>query len=55
MQVTLKEPHATYLIDGARQEALPWQDGQLLLNNEQQAGFAAGQLRLQGEVLRLTP
>ncbi|MGL5503483.1 MAG: DUF2987 domain-containing protein, partial [Aeromonas veronii] len=42
-------------IDGARQEALPWQEGHLLLSNEQLAAFAAGQLRLQADVLRLTP
>ncbi|MGL5325372.1 MAG: DUF2987 domain-containing protein [Aeromonas sp.] len=56
VRITLVEQSGTaYLIDGARQEALPWQEGHLLLSNEQLAAFAAGQLRLQGEVLRLTP
>lgn len=56
VRITLVQQSGTaYLIDGARQEALPWQEGHLLLSNEQLAAFAAGQLRLQGEVLRLTP
>ncbi|WP_429215773.1 DUF2987 domain-containing protein [Aeromonas veronii] len=56
VRITLVQQNGTaYLIDGARQEALPWQEGHLLLSNEQLAAFAAGQLRLQGEVLRLTP
>lgn len=56
VRITLVQQNGTaYLIDGARQEALPWQEGHLLLSNEQLAAFAAGQLRLQGDVLRLTP
>ncbi|EKB13583.1 DUF2987 domain-containing protein [Aeromonas veronii] len=56
VRITLVEQSGTaYLIDGARQEALPWQEGHLLLSNEHLAAFAAGQLRLQGDVLRLTP
>ncbi|MFB2711944.1 DUF2987 domain-containing protein [Aeromonas veronii] len=56
VRITLVEQSGTaYLIDGARQEALPWQEGHLLLSNEQLAAFAAGQLRLQADVLRLTP
>lgn len=55
VRITLVQQSGTaYLIDGARQEALPWQEGHLLLSNEQLAAFAAGQLRLQGDVLRLT-
>ncbi|MFM4724195.1 DUF2987 domain-containing protein [Aeromonas veronii] len=56
VRITLVQQSGTaYLIDGARQEAQPWQEGHLLLSNEQLAAFAAGQLRLQGDVLRLTP
>ncbi|MCF5885558.1 DUF2987 domain-containing protein [Aeromonas veronii] len=56
VRITLVQQSGTaYLIDGARQEALPWQEGHLLLSNEQLAAFAAGQLRLQADVLRLTP
>ncbi|WP_429108978.1 DUF2987 domain-containing protein [Aeromonas veronii] len=56
VRITLVQQSGTaYLIDGARQEALPWVEGHLLLSNEQLAAFAAGQLRLQGDVLRLTP
>lgn len=56
VRITLVEPSGTaYLIDGARQEALPWQEGHLLLSNELLAAFGGGQLRLQGDVLRLTP
>lgn len=56
VRITLVQQSGTaYLIDGARQEALPWQEGHLLLSNKQLAAFAAGQLRLQGDVLRLTP
>ena len=56
VRITLVQQSGTaYLIDGARQEAQPWQEGQLLLSNAQLAAFAAGQLRLQGDVLRLTP
>ncbi|QPR55755.1 DUF2987 domain-containing protein [Aeromonas allosaccharophila] len=56
VRITLVQQSGTaYLIDGARQEALPWEKGHLLLSNEQLAAFAAGQLRLQGDVLRLTP
>ncbi|MFM5635346.1 DUF2987 domain-containing protein [Aeromonas veronii] len=56
IRITLVQQSGTaYLIDGARQEALPWVEGHLLLSNEQLAAFAAGQLRLQGDVLRLTP
>ena len=56
VRITLVQQSGTaYLIDGARQEALPWEEGQLLLSNEQLAAFATGQLRLQGDVLRLTP
>lgn len=56
VRITLVQQSGTaYLIDGARQEALSWQEGHLLLSNEQLAAFAAGQLRLQGDVLRLTP
>ncbi|OEC44227.1 DUF2987 domain-containing protein [Aeromonas sp. DNP9] len=56
VRITLVQQSGTaYLIDGARQEALPWEEGHLLLSNEQLAAFAAGQLCLQGDVLRLTP
>ncbi|MNT35333.1 hypothetical protein D3C72_1713580 [compost metagenome] len=56
VRVTLVQPSGTaYLIDGARQQPLPWQDGQLLLRNEQLADFAAGKLQLEGDILRLTP
>ncbi|AYV37358.1 DUF2987 domain-containing protein [Aeromonas veronii] len=56
VRITLVQQSGTaYLIDGARQEALSWQEGHLLLSNEQLAAFAAGQLRMQGDVLRLTP
>ncbi|MFM5639555.1 DUF2987 domain-containing protein [Aeromonas veronii] len=56
VRITLVQQSGTaYLIDGTRQEALPWVEGHLLLSNEQLAAFAAGQLRLQGDVLRLTP
>lgn len=56
VRITLVQQSGTaYLIDGARQEALSWQEGHLLLSNEQLAAFAAGQLRLQADVLRLTP
>ncbi|MCF5881487.1 DUF2987 domain-containing protein [Aeromonas veronii] len=56
VRITLVQQSGTaYLIDGARQEALSWQEGYLQLSNEQLAAFAAGQLRLQGDVLRLTP
>ncbi|HDZ8844926.1 TPA: DUF2987 domain-containing protein [Aeromonas veronii] len=56
VRITLVQQSGTaYLIDGTRQEALPWEEGHLLLSNEQLAAFAAGQLRLQGDVLRLTP
>ncbi|MFM5870819.1 DUF2987 domain-containing protein [Aeromonas veronii] len=56
VRITLVQQSGTaYLIDGACQEALPWQEGHLLLSNEQLAAFAAGQLRLQADVLRLTP
>lgn len=53
--IVVQQSGTAYLINGARQEALPWQEGHLLLSNEQLAAFAAGQLRLQGDVLRLTP
>lgn len=54
--VSLVQPSGTaYLIDGARQLPLPWQEGQLLLSNAQLAEFAEGKLQLQGEILRLTP
>lgn len=56
VRIALVEPSGTaYLNDGTRQEALPWQHGQLLLSNEQLTSFAAGQLIVPGEVLRLTP
>ncbi|SIP99447.1 DUF2987 domain-containing protein [Aeromonas veronii] len=56
VRITLVQQSGTaYLIDGARQEALPWEEGHLLLSNEQLAAFAAGQLRLHGDVLRLIP
>lgn len=56
VRITLVQQSGTaYMIDGARQEALPWEEGHLLLSNEQLAVFATGQLRLQGDVLRLTP
>lgn len=56
IRISLVQPSGTaYLIDGSRRQALPWQDGQLLLRNEQLADFAAGRLQLQGEILRLTP
>jgi len=44
-----------YLVDGARQLPLSWQEGQLLLSNAQLADFAAGKLQLKGDILRLTP
>lgn len=56
VRITLVQQSGTaYLIDDARQESLPWQEGHLLLSNEQLAAFATGQLLLQGDVLRLTP
>ncbi|EPU3916882.1 DUF2987 domain-containing protein [Aeromonas hydrophila] len=56
VRVSLVQPSGTaYLIDGARQLPLPWQEGQLLLSNAQLAEFAQGKLQLQGEILRLTP
>ncbi|MBL0531837.1 DUF2987 domain-containing protein [Aeromonas dhakensis] len=56
VRVSLVQPSGTaYLIDGARQLPLPWQEGQLLLSNAQLAEFAEGKLQLQGEILRLTP
>ena len=56
VRVSLTQPSGiAYLIDGDRQQALPWQDGQLLLSNALIADFAAGRLQLQGEILRLTP
>ncbi|HDX8435457.1 TPA: DUF2987 domain-containing protein [Aeromonas dhakensis] len=56
VRVSLVQPSGTaYLIDGARQLPLPWQEGELLLNNAQLAEFAEGKLQLQGEILRLTP
>ncbi|MNH42778.1 hypothetical protein D3C79_1045450 [compost metagenome] len=54
--MSLAQPSGTaYLIDGDRQQALPWQDSQLLLDNALLADFATGKLQLQGEILRLTP
>lgn len=56
VRISLVSPSGTaYLIDGDRKLALPWQDGQLLLGNEQLTEFAAGSLQLEGEILRLTP
>ena len=56
VRISLAQPSGTaYLIDGDRQQALPWQEGQLLLGNEQLADYGAGKLQLQGEILRLTP
>lgn len=56
VRISMVQPSGTaYLVDGDRQQALPWQDGQLLLGNAQLADFAAGTLQLQGEILRLTP
>lgn len=56
VRVSLAQPSGTaYLIDGDRQQALPWRDGQLLLDNALLADFATGKLQLQGEILRLTP
>ncbi|MFC5708439.1 DUF2987 domain-containing protein [Aeromonas eucrenophila] len=56
VRVSLAQPSGTaYLIDGDRQQVLPWQEGQLLLGNEQLADYGAGKLQLQGEILRLTP
>ncbi|WP_439843653.1 DUF2987 domain-containing protein [Aeromonas dhakensis] len=56
VRVSLVQPSGTaYLIDGARQLPLPWQEGQLLLSNAQLGEFAEGKLQLQGEILRLTP
>ena len=56
VRLSLVAPSGTaYLVDGARQEAVSWQEGQLLLSNAQLAAFAGGKLQLQGEVLRLTP
>ncbi|MGL6369043.1 DUF2987 domain-containing protein [Aeromonas hydrophila] len=56
VRVSLVQPSGTaYLIDGARQLPLPWQEGQLLLSNAQLVEFAEGKLQLQGEILRLTP
>ncbi|MFM5820118.1 DUF2987 domain-containing protein [Aeromonas sanarellii] len=56
VRFSLVAPSGTaYLVEGARQEAVPWQQGQLLLSNAQLAAFANGRLQLQGEILRLTP
>lgn len=56
VRLSLVAPSGTaYLVEGARQEAVPWQQGQLLLSNAQLAAFANGRLQLQGEILRLTP
>lgn len=56
VRLSLVAPSGTaYLVEGARQEAVSWQEGQLLLSNAQLAAFAGGKLQLQGEVLRLTP
>lgn len=56
VRISLVSPSGTaYLVDGDRKQALPWQDGQLLLGNEQLTQFAAGSLQLEGEILRLTP
>ncbi|MFM5880854.1 DUF2987 domain-containing protein [Aeromonas sanarellii] len=56
VRLSLVTPSGTaYLVEGARQEAVPWQQGQLLLSNAQLAAFANGKLQLQGEILRLTP
>ncbi|MGY3943781.1 DUF2987 domain-containing protein [Aeromonas tecta] len=56
VRVSLVQPSGTaYLIEGDRRQALPWHDGQLLLSNAQLADFAAGELQLQGEILRLAP
>ncbi|MGE6111437.1 DUF2987 domain-containing protein [Aeromonas salmonicida] len=56
VRVTLVQPTGTaYLVDGARQLPLSWQEGQLLLSNAQLADFAAGKLQLKGDILRLTP
>lgn len=56
VRLSLVTPSGTaYLVEGARQEAVPWQQGQLLLSNAQLAAFANGRLQLQGEILRLTP
>ena len=56
VRISMVSPSGTaYLIDGARQLALSWKDGQLLLSQAQLADFAGGRLQLEGEVLRLTP
>ncbi|MBP0601555.1 DUF2987 domain-containing protein [Aeromonas sanarellii] len=56
VRFSLVAPSGTaYLVEGARQEAVPWQQGQLLLSNAQLAAFANGRLQLLGEILRLTP
>ena len=56
VRLSLVAPSGTaYLVEGARQEVVSWQEGQLLLSNAQLAAFAGGKLQLQGEVLRLTP
>ncbi|MGY3857959.1 DUF2987 domain-containing protein [Aeromonas intestinalis] len=56
VRISLVSPSGTaYLSEGDRRLALPWQDGQLLLSNDQLADFASGKLQLDGEVLRLTP
>ena len=56
VRISMVAPAGTaYLVEGARQEAVSWQQGQLLLSNAQLKGFAQGKLQLQGEILRLTP
>lgn len=56
IRIAMIEPAGTaYLVDGARQVPLTWQHGQLQIANEQLAAFAGGTLRVQGQILRLTP
>ena len=44
-----------YLVEGARQEAVSWQQGQLLLSNAQLKGLPRASCNCKGEILRLTP
>ncbi len=50
VRVSLVQPSGTaYLIDGARQLPLPWQEGQLLLSNAQLAEFAEASCSCRGD------
>lgn len=56
IRIAMVEPQGlAYLVDGARQTPVGWQEGELQISNEQLAAFASGTLRISGEVLRLTP